>query len=60
MLAIWSEVEGLYGKALNRLDELNRLCRNPVCHALLIQTTKKCMGDLDEWREAVKKVDKDA
>jgi hypothetical protein len=55
MLAIWDEINGLYGKALNRLDELNRLCRNPSTHSLLISGTKKIMGDLSQWREAVKK-----
>jgi hypothetical protein len=55
LLAIWTEIEGLYGKALNRLDELNRLCRNPSSHALLISGTKKLMVDLSGWRESVKK-----
>lgn len=55
LLAIWTEIEGLYGKALNRLDELNRFCCNPASHALLISGTKKVMGDLSKWRESVKK-----
>lgn len=54
-LAIWAEIEGLYGKALNRIDQLNQLCRNPVSHASLIAATKACMKGLDGWRESVKR-----
>jgi Protein of unknown function (DUF3102) len=54
-LAIWDELEGLYGKALNRLDELNKVCRNPLAHAKLIGETKALMGQLSVWRESVRK-----
>jgi hypothetical protein len=55
MLAIWTEIEGLYGKALNRIDELNRICSNPRAHGDLIKATKSCMLELAEWREGFKK-----
>ncbi len=50
-LAIWDELEGLYGKALNRLDELNKVCRNPVAHTHMLMVTKGLMGDLEAWRK---------
>lgn len=52
-LAIWAEIEGsLFGRALNRLDELNRVCPNPAMHSWLITHVKECMAKLDQWKRA--------
>ena len=53
-LVLWSEIEGLLGKALNRADELNRLCPNPKSHDQFIWEVKACMQTLEDWKEAVK------
>ena len=51
-LAIWAEIEGsLFGRALNRLDELNRVCPNPAMHSWLITHVKECMAKLDQWKQ---------
>lgn len=52
-LAIWREIEEtLFGRALNRLDELNRLCPNSSAHSKLIAQVKSCMAILDSWKQS--------
>lgn len=54
-LAIWKEIEeSLFGRALNRVDELNRQCPNSKFHGEIISWTKNCMRILEAWRESVK------
>lgn len=51
-LAIWKELsETHFGRALNRIDELNRQCPNPKYHAALIEAGKKCLAILEQWRQ---------
>lgn len=53
-LAIWKELsETHFGRALNRIDELNRQCPNPKYHAALIEAGKKCLAILEQWRQEV-------
>ena len=49
---LWQEIEGLYGKALNRTDELNRQFPHGNLHRKLIAETKMCMATLAEWKKA--------
>ena len=54
-LAIWKELEeSLFGRALNRLDELNRQCPNPKLHAQLIAQAKCCIDLIEKWRDSIK------
>jgi hypothetical protein len=54
-LAIWSELEQtLFGRAINRIDELNRQCPNITLHAQLIAKAKACLDLLEQWKAAVK------
>lgn len=53
-LAIWKELsETHFGRALNRIDELNRQCPNPKLHAALIEAGKKCLAILEQWRQEI-------
>lgn len=54
-LPIWKEIEDdLIGKAYRRVDDLNRVCPNPVHHKRLIAALKMAHGILDEWRRDTK------
>ncbi len=54
-LPIWKEIEDdLIGKAYRRVDDLNRVCPNPVHHKRLISALKMAHGILDEWRRDTK------
>lgn len=54
-LAIWRELsETHFGRALNRIDELNRQCPNPKLHTELIAADKRCITILEQWRQELK------
>lgn len=49
-LAVWKELEDLYGRALNRIDEANRAHPDRADHTWLIAHTKACLERVKEWR----------
>jgi len=51
---LWVEVEALFGKAINRTDELHRQFQHGNLHRALIAQTKTCMATLAEWKQASK------
>lgn len=54
-LSLWKEIEeSLVGRAINRADELNRHCGNPVLHAEFILTMKTALKVLEAWKASIK------
>lgn len=54
LLAAWREMEeSLIGRAINRTDELNRLCPNPQMHARLVASLKASLLILEQWKQSV-------
>lgn len=54
LLAIWRELEeSHFGRALNRIDELNRQCPNAKFHVELIAADKRCLAILDQWKQHI-------
>lgn len=54
LLAIWRELEeSHFGRALNRIDELNRQCPNPKFHVELIAADKRCLVILEQWKQHI-------
>lgn len=50
-MAVWRDLQQLYGKALNRLDEANRIAPNKGRHDDLIKRTKALMKEVEVWQE---------
>lgn len=49
---LWKEIEGLFGKAINRTDELHKQYPNAAMHKTLIGQAKECLKTLKAWKEA--------
>jgi hypothetical protein len=54
LMLVWGEIEQSVGRAINRCDELNRVCPNAMLHALFLAQSKACMKTLEEWKDSVK------
>ena len=48
---LWREVEGLFGKAINRVDALNKQYPNAARHRELIAQANACLKTLEAWKE---------
>ncbi len=46
----WKEIEGLLGKALNRVDELHQAVPHGNLHRQTIAAIKQAMAFLDQWK----------
>lgn len=51
---LWSEIEGLLGKAKNRVDDLNRQFPHGNLHRTLQGQLEQCIKTLHEWKRSVK------
>ncbi len=51
LLSAWRELQDAYGRALNRVDEVNRIVPDKAEHDWLIATTKECMRRADRLHE---------
>ena len=51
---LWVEIEGLLGKALNRVDELNRHFAHGNLHRRILAEIKVAMKTLAEWKAAMR------
>ena len=54
LMLVWGEIEQSVGRAINRSDELNRVCPNALLHARFLAQSKACMNTLEEWKASVK------
>lgn len=52
-LPVWTELEELFGKALNRLDVAQHQCHNNAIHDELISFTKKCLDGVRRWKKVL-------
>jgi len=51
---IWGQIEEFLGRALNRVDELNKQYPNTPMHKTLSMQIKQCMKTLKGWKESPK------
>ena len=48
---LWNEIEGLLGKALNRVDALHKAYPNGPLYKILLGQVKQAMATLNGWKE---------
>jgi len=51
---LWSEIEGMIGRAINRTDELKRQFPNPVMHKKVLADLKSAMVAIKAWQKMTK------
>lgn len=50
-MPVWRELEELFGRALNRIDEANHVWPDRAEHDGLIAATKECFARVERWHE---------